>query len=169
MKAKNKILISGLATTVLMGTPLTAMAANVTSTPSTTPVNMTIAATPMDVTVSDAVTMTVATNSNTATVSDLEVTNNSLAGVIDVQNINVTAKNSWTKVADTTDFAKLNMNAKQFSLVYNAHDLATDYTTVQAINPTEKLTMKLTGKTGAVTTAVDGVNVADVIMTLAYE
>lgn len=169
MKAKNKILMSGLATTMLMGTPLTAMAANVTASPSTTPVNMTIAATPMDVTVSDAVTMSVASNSNTATVSDLVVKNNSLAGVIDVKNINVTAKDAWTKVADTTDFAKLNMNAKQFSLVYNAHDLAKDYTTVQAINPTETLTMALTGKTGAVTTAVDSVNIADVIMTLAYE
>lgn len=163
------ILTSGLALTMLMGTPLSVMAKTVSTSPSTTPVNMTVEATPMDVTVSDAITMTAGADTNVATVSDLIVTNNSTAGVINVNNMNVTAKSSWTKVADTTDFAKLPMNAKQFSLVYKTHDLNADYATVQSVNPTEILTMKLSGKTGAVTTAVDAVNVADVILTLAYK
>lgn len=166
---KKELLLSSALALSMVAAPMTAFAADFDGESTTTPIQMTVEATPIDVTVSDAITMNVATNATEATISDFVVTNNSQVGVIGISNMTVTSKNAWTKVADTTDFAKLNMDAKQFSMVYDGHDLNTDYTTLQTVDPTTSKTMKLSGQSGPVKTAVANEVVADMILTIAYQ
>lgn len=164
----NKIVLSGMLVCSAFS-PMSAFALNVNSNEASVPVNATIAATPIDVTVSDAITATALTNSNDLTFTNLELTNNSTAGVIGVSKMAVNPTAGWKKVADSTDFSKLAMNAKTFSMIYDTHDLATDYSTKETIDPTKKKTYTFTGQTGGVTTAVDAQNIANVVLTLAYE
>ena len=166
----NKILTSGLALSMLAtAAPMTAFAAQFSASPTNTPVKLTVAATPIDVTVDDAITMNVATNTNTATVTNLTLNNNSKAGVIQITNMNVTAKEGWTKVGDDTNFAELEMNAKKFSLKHDTYDLNTDATLTYEVNPSSNKVMNFTGKSGAVTQAVKDAEVADVILTIGYK
>lgn len=166
---KKELLLSSALALSMVAAPMTAFAADFTGELTTTPIQMTVEATPIDVTVSDAITMNVASNTTNATVSDFVVTNNSGVGVIGITKMQVKAKDAWTKVADTTDFEKLNMDAKQFSLMYDSHDLNTDYTTLQTVDPGTSNTMKLNGQSGPVKTAVADEVVADMILTIAYQ
>lgn len=168
---KKGILLSSALVLSSLAAPVTAFAADFDSESTTTPVQMSVEATPIDVTVSDDITMNVATNTTEAVVSDFLVTNNSNVGVIGISNMKVTEKDGWTKVADTTDFAKLNMDAKQFSLTNEDKtiDFVDDYATLQTVNPTDTLTMKLAGQSGPVKTAVENVEIADMILTIAYQ
>lgn len=175
---KKELLLSGALALSMMAAPMTAFAADFDGNTTTTPIHLSVEATPIDVTVTDSITMSVAANSTEAQVSDFSVTNNSKVGVIDVSNVNVTAKEGWTKTSYTTDFAQLDMGAKQFGLAYstpilvedkNYVDLNNDYAIPLNLNPETTASLKLKGQTGPVKTAVDDEVVADLILTIAYK
>lgn len=134
------------------------------------PVYLYNAPTLLDVTVPESINMRVKTNEIIAAVDTIHVINHSKVGVIGVENIHVAQQNGYTIVNDTTDFTQLAMNAKKFSLTYNSHDLVDDYNQLAiTVNPTLTGNIQLSGKTGGVTSIIDGENCANVVLTIAYQ
>lgn len=170
---KKELLLGSALALSMIATPMTAFAADYQGPAdptdpieTTTIVTADIYATGIDVTVSDSITMEVMGGQTEATVSDLIVKNNANVGVLGIKKMSVQAKDEWTKVADTTDFAKLNMDAKKFSLVHANHDLMTDYTTLQTVDPGVSHTIQLEGQSGPVRRQMNDVEIADVILTI---
>ncbi|MEY8369024.1 hypothetical protein AALA24_09670 [Anaerovoracaceae bacterium 42-11] len=79
-------------------------------------VYMTIPATAIDVTVTESINMTGSANSVDLAVDKVTVTNNSAAGVINIEKVSATAAAGWALVDASTDFEALNANAKKLSL-----------------------------------------------------
>lgn len=79
-------------------------------------VYMTIPATAIDVTVTESINMTGSANSVDLAVDKVTVTNNSAAGVINIEKVSATAAAGWALVDASTDFKALNANAKKLSL-----------------------------------------------------
>lgn len=139
----------------------------------TVPAHITVAVTPIDVTVPEKITMNAAANSTDLTISDYTVKNNSLIGVIEVASLNVAAVTGWNLVSDSTDFTTLAADAKSFSFKHGTNDFATTATeslsSSNTANPGATATFSFTGKTGIVTSALDDVQVANVVATLGYK
>ena len=131
------------------------------------PAHLTMPTTAIDFTITEKINMVGTANSNDLTVDSLDVTNNSNVGVLNIDSISATAVEGWTLVSDTTDFAKMDVDAKQFSLVADgSHDMTSAYTEAGTVDPQAKDTTTFAGKSGAVTTAIDDTKVADVVVTL---
>lgn len=137
------------------------------------PAHITVAATSIDVTVPQKITMTAAAGNPALTITDYTVKNNSTLGTIKVDSLKVTAVPGWTIVEDTTDFTSMAANAQKFSFMHGTHDFATaDTEALSAANtaaPSATATFSFTGKTGVVTSAIEDVQVATVVATLGYE
>lgn len=157
--------------TVLVVVMLMAMATGACfASTETIPAHINVPATSIDFSVTEKINMTATANSATLTVDSLAVTNNSAMGVLSIDSVEATAANGWTLVADTTDFANLSANAKQFSLVADtAKDMSTGkYQAAGTVAPGMTDTTSFTGKTGMVTAALNDVKVADVVVTISY-
>ncbi|MEG2792753.1 MAG: hypothetical protein RR909_03125 [Bacilli bacterium] len=136
----------------------------------TVPMNLTVQATPIDVTVSNAINMTLPSNSTVMSVSDLSVKNNSAIGVVEVSKVAVTPKAGWTKVADTIDFKTLPFNTKKFSLKIADVDVANvDYSTKISVDPLATQVLKFTGQSAGVTAVVTSEVVADTVVTMSFK
>ena len=154
----------------------------------TVPVYLTAAATPIDITVgtgagasdththgANAIYMTAAADSNTATVTNLVVENNATSApiyVTDIQLSNVTA--GYTNAAYSDDFTMKDVDSKNFALAITskdettitAADLKTGYSSVDAIAASDSLSYGLSGKVSATSTAVYEEKVADCVITV---
>lgn len=169
-----KKILSILLITVMILTLGTSFAFAATSDPSqSVPAHITVAVTPINVTVPEAITMNAAANSAELTISSYKIENKSAIGVIEVTSLNVTQANGWSLVEDTTAFITLPANSKKFSFKYGEHDFATaatkDLSSGNTANPGSSVSFDFTGKTGIVTNALNGVQVATVVATLGYQ
>lgn len=137
------------------------------------PAHITVAETAIDVTVPDKITMTAAANNPALDISDYTVKNNSALGTIKVESLKVTAETGWTLVADETDFAGMAANSQKFSFKHGSYDFATGATeTLSSGNtaaPGATATFSFTGKTGVVTSKLEDIKVATVVVTLGYQ
>ena len=154
---KKKMITALCALTLTLGTAGSCFAAE--TNPQTTQAYINVPATAIDFSVTEEIIFT-----GTA---DLEVTNNSKIGVL-TASIEATGDNGWTVVADSTNFARLGANAKKIGIMAaGTHDMSTGaYTGAGNINPTEKVTVPLSGKTGRVTAAQENVKVANFVTTV---
>ncbi len=135
---------------------------------------MTVPAAAIDVTISESIQMTGTANAVDLTVDKLTVTNNSSAGVVNIDSISATAASGWQLVEQNTDFKSLSANAKKLSLIPTLGSSTWDITkacpsfaTVDSNVPagTSK-DVTFSGKTGIVTVAIDKVQVVNIIVTL---
>lgn len=137
----------------------------------TVPVYLNTPGIEIDFTISEKITMTATAGTPEATVSNLEIKNNSTMGQIEVQKLQVTAKDGWTIVTDSSDFANMAADSKKISLVHDNHDFSAGVKTFandeKLINATKTLTISFSGKTCATKAATSSGHVADVIATLA--
>ena len=137
------------------------------------PAHITVASTPIDVTVSEKITMTATAENPELTITDYVLTNNSTLGTIEVSKLKTTAVSGWTLVADSTDFASMEADAQKFSFKHGSHDFGTAAEeTLSASNtaaPTASVNFNFTGKTGVVTSPLNDVKVADVVATIGYK
>lgn len=138
-------------------------------------VKLTLPATTVDFTVNGSVELTGTAKSTALTGNSITVTNNTI-GKISLDSIAYdSAVDSWTLVADTTDFKAMAWNQKKFSLLCGTHDFSTG-----ALEPAEVIggngassgssTSKeysFSGHTGASTTAVgDKTTIAKMVVTV---
>ena len=137
----------------------------------TVPAHINVPVTAIDFSVTEKINMTGSENSTALTVDSLEVTNNSDVGVLKIDSVQATAAGGWQIVADSTDFTKLNANAKQVSMkADNTFDMQGGaYTAAGTVDPGQTDTTTFSGKTGMVTTAVNDEKVADVVVTVSYK
>ncbi|MBQ9960317.1 MAG: hypothetical protein IJP00_00250 [Firmicutes bacterium] len=137
----------------------------------TVPVYLTTPGIEIDFTISEKITMTATAGTAEATVTDLEITNNSTMGQIEVQKLQATAKSGWTIVSDTSDFANMAADSKKISLVSDGHDFSSGIKTFaddeKLVNATKTVNIDFTGKTCATKTATASGHVADVVATIA--
>lgn len=137
------------------------------------PAHITVAATSIDVTVPAKITMTAAAGNPALTISDYTVQNNSTIGTIKVESLKVTEETGWTLVTDETDFAGMAANSQKFSFKHGSYDFATGATETlssgNTANPGATATFSFTGKTGVVTSKLENVKVATVVVTLGYQ
>ena len=162
---KKKMITALCALTLTLGTAGSCFAAE--TNPQTTQAYINVPATAIDFSVTEEIIFTGTADSADLTANDLEVTNNSKIGVL-TASIEVTGDNGWTVVADDTDFAKLGANAKKIGIMAaGSHDMSTGaYTGAGNINPQDKVTVALAGKTGRVTAAQDKAKVANFVTTV---
>lgn len=152
-------------TTMVIGS--TAMSFASTDNPQTVPAHINVPATVIDFTVTEKINMTGAANSNDLTVDSLSVTNNNDIGVLNIDSMQATGANTWTLVADTTDFQKMEKDAKKLSLVADgSHDMTAEYTAAGTVDPGQTDTTTFTGKTGIVTTALTDEQAANIVITV---
>ena len=159
---KKKMITALCALTLTLGTAANCFAAE--TNPQNTQAYINIPATAIDFSVTEEVIFTGTADSADLTANDLEVTNNSKIGVL-TASIEVTGDNGWTVVADSTNFARLSANAKKIGIMAaGSHDMSTGaYTDAGDINPQDKVTVALVGKTGRVTAALDKAKVANFV------
>ena len=162
---KKKMITALCALTLTLGTAVNCFA--VETNPQTTQAYINGPATAIDFSVTEEIIFTGTADSADLVANDLEVINNSKIGVL-TASIEVTGDNGWTVVADSTDFTRLGANAKKISImVAGDHDMSTSaYTGAGNIDPTEKVTVALSGKTGRVTTAQEKTKVANFVTTV---
>ncbi|NCE98836.1 hypothetical protein [Emergencia sp. 1XD21-10] len=162
---KKKMITALCALTLTLGTAGSCFAAE--TNPQTTQAYINVPATAIDFSVTEEIIFTGTADSADLTANDLEVTNNSKIGVL-TASIEATGDNGWTVVADSTNFARLGANAKKIGIMAaGTHDMSTGaYTGAGNINPTEKVTVPLSGKTGRVTAAQENVKVANFVTTV---
>lgn len=137
-------------------------------------VYMTIPATAIDVTVTESINMTGSANSVDLAVDKVTVTNNSAAGVINIEKVSATAAAGWALVDASTDFKALNANAKKLSLTPTLGSSTWDITKTcptfakadSNVGAGASKDITFTGKTGVVTTAVNHVQAATIVVTL---
>ncbi|MEY8368160.1 hypothetical protein AALA24_05260 [Anaerovoracaceae bacterium 42-11] len=135
---------------------------------------MTVPATAIDVSVTESIDMTGAANAVDLTVDKVTVTNNSEAGVVNIDKVAATAATGWTLVEATTDFKSLNANAQKLSLTPTLGSSTWDITktcpTFSAadsnVGAGASKDITFTGKTGIVTTSVNRVQAASIVLTL---
>ncbi|MCQ4635212.1 hypothetical protein NE619_00500 [Anaerovorax odorimutans] len=136
------------------------------------PVKMTVPATAIDVVMTETITMSAGEGDVNMTISPLEIQNKSKVGIVTLSEVSIDTKDSgWEVVADTSDFAKMQADSKKFSVVAGGtHDFSTgSYTKGVEVEPEGTNSLAFTGKTGLVTSAVAGQQVASFVCTLAYK
>ena len=137
-------------------------------------VYMTIPATAIDVTVTESINMTGSANSVDLAVDKVTVTNNSAVGVINIEKVSATAAAGWALVDASTDFKALNANAKKLSLTPTLGSSTWDITKTcptfaaadSNVGAGASKDITFAGKTGVVTTAVNHVQAATIVVTL---
>ena len=135
---------------------------------------MTVPATAIDVTVTESIDMTGAANAVDLTVDKVTVTNNSAAGVVNIDKVAATAAAGWTLVDAATDFKALSANAKKLSLTPTLGSSTWDITKTcptfaaadSNVGAGASKDITFAGKTGVVTTAVNHVQAATIVVTL---
>ncbi len=135
---------------------------------------MTVPATAIDVTVTESIDMTGSANAVDLTVDKVTVTNNSAAGVINIDKVAATAATGWALVDAATDFKALNANAKKLSLTPTLGSSTWDITKTcptfaaadSNVGAGASRDITFTGKTGVVTTTVNHVQAATIVVTL---
>ena len=120
-----------------------------------------------DFTVSESIMMTGTANSADLEVTDLTVENLG-SKAITVSSIEMgSVLNGWSAVAAITDFKNLAKDSKEFSLVIGGFDLSKGaYTAGGSISTNNQKVFNLTGKTGAVSTAINKQQVANLVVTV---
>lgn len=166
-KSMRKVCVTAVAVMILtFGVCTSAFAAE-----ESVPAYISAAATSIDVVMTESITMEKAAGSVDVTISDLEIENNSDVGVVKVSGINVnTGDTGWTLVAGTSDFSKMEANAKKLSVLTGSHDFSNGaWNQGIEVNPNGTQTIAFTGKTGVVTSAVTNQKVAEFVCTLEYK
>lgn len=179
---KNKILYGALmaataVTSLGAATPVLAadLAANGTG---TVPVNISVEATAINVTVPTSIDMAVAADTVDATFAgsdSYKITNNQKTGVILVDSITATAKSGWTLKDASYDFANASKNSKNLYLGTKLGNdtiasLTTTYTPVdKEIKSTGTKALAFEGKTNSVSTPVSAENVVDLTITVSHK
>lgn len=142
----------------------------------TVPVKATFGATAVAFDISESITATTtAADPTTVTYSNLVITNTMKSGTLDVTEITATGQNDWSVVADSSvsDWKALTFDAKKISMkatngtVVKDADLSTALTTKVTIPNAGSTTYSFTGHTGAVSQAVSGTTIANVVATVA--
>lgn len=154
----------------------------VTGTTGTVPVKVSIAPTPINVTVPSSVDFTFTADSvDAVSASNLIVKNNSKVGNIKVTNVKTTAKTGWTMKPKgaANYFETLPLDSKQLYVGISKDSAASKtYSDIAStafaptdwkIAPGATLPVFFEAKTGAVSADLAATNVADITMTLAYE
>lgn len=119
-------------------------------------------------TVTEKVNMT-ADSTGELTVDPIVIENTGELDIL-VGSVQIAGLNGWTLIPDTTDFAKLPADSKQFSLVADgSHDMISAYMVDETLKPGHTYITMLTGKTGIVTTAVADEKAADFIITVSIQ
>ena len=120
-----------------------------------------------DFTVSESIMMTGTANSADLTVTDLTVENLG-SKAITVSSVQVDSiLNGWALAANSIDFAALTKDSKKFSLVIGGFDLSKGaYTAGGSISTNNQKVFNLTGKTGAVSTAINKQQIANLVVTV---
>lgn len=136
-----------------------------------TKVYVNVAATGIDFTVTESVTLTGTADSTDLSASNIVVTNNSTVGVLNISSIAATAEDGWTLANQSTDWSTLPANDSKIGLVADGTcDLAAGaYTGAGSVNPGSSDTTTLSGNTGMVTTALSNEQVAKVTVTVALK
>lgn len=179
-----KLMALALAAGMMVNGGLSVMAADqtVTGTTGTVPVKVSIAPTPINVTVPASVDFTFTANSvDAVSASNLTVINNSAVGNIKITNVKTTAAEGWTlkpKGADSY-FETLPLDAKQLYVGISKDSAASKtYSDIASIEfaptdwkiaPKAILPIFFEAKTGAVSADLSATNAANITMTLAYE
>ena len=134
------------------------------------PVNMNMATTELSFTISESIEMSGDGSSTDLTVTDLEITNDGTVGVINIDYIELEAKNGWTLAASDTEWSKLAADAKTFGITADGiHDFSNGaYANVGTVNPETTKNIEFTGQTGMITTAITDENVANMVVTLSF-
>lgn len=168
---------------MLNGSPIKAADQTVTGTTGTVPVKVSIAPTPINVTVPASVDFAfVADSVDAVAASNLTIKNNSKVGNIKVTNVKTTAKASgWTlkPKGAANYFETLPLDSKQLYVGISKDSAASKtYSDIAStafaptdwkISPGATLPIFFEAKTGAVSSDLTTTNVADITMTLAYE
>ena len=127
--------------------------------------------TQIDFNISENIYLQGVTNSVDLTCTDLLVVNNLQAGSIQVTSVTAAgnAEANWSIVAFTTNFAALPLNSNQLGLKCEGVDMFNNvaYGPTAAIEPQKTLAIKFTAKTGATSSQITNVKVADVVATVA--
>lgn len=138
-----------------------------------TSVYLTVEATPIDVTVTDSITLSGSNSVEDMTITPMEVTNNSTMGVIQIDSMEVVCEEGWSLVSNDTVFSKLESNTKSFSLVVDLEDdydfSNGAYTQAGTIDPTASTTINLAGKLGMHTTSINAKKIATITTTVSYK
>jgi len=106
------------------------------------------------------------------TVQSLTVKNNNAMGTVSidkVESVGIKDANgdTWTLVADSTDFVNMAVDQHKFSLVADeSHDMINGYEAEKAVYPESTQTIDFSGKTGPVTKAYTAMQVAKMVVTL---
>lgn len=109
----------------------------------------------------------------TLAVETLTVQNNNTIGKVVIDNLEATGikdanGDTWTIVADDTDFINMDVDQHKFSLIADGtHDMTSAYHAGKVVLPQSKQTVSFTGKTGPVTKAYTAVQVANLVVTVA--
>lgn len=178
----SKILKLGMAITALsagLGTlPVSANEVGANGT-GTIPVNITVEATPINVTVPTSIDIAVAADSVNGVIADTNtITNNANAGVVLVDSIKATpvAEEGWTLQDSAFDFANAKKDSKN---IYVGSKLGTDASfaslkteykpTDKEIAPKANKKVSFETKTNAVSTKVDNKKIANITVTISQK
>ena len=128
---------------------------------------MSLAATSLDITISESISMSNDGATENLTVSDLVVKSNMDLGVVKVTDISVNEENGWTLVKKGTDFISMNADSQQIYLGYSTHDFSKGSLKMNdfKVAPGESKALSLSGKTGPLKTDITNEKVATVVMT----
>ena len=164
-KSRKKVVVP-LILTMILGSTGAAFAA--TSETATIPMYISVPATKIDVSVTEKITMTGTGNSTALTINNLDITNNSTFGVVNIDSIELTPTSDWTLKSNIVNFAVLPADSKAFSMVADGTWDFTDgaYTSAGEVQPQATDTTTLSGQTGAAITPVEDQKIADVVVTL---
>lgn len=111
---------------------------------STTPIQVAISPSLIDLTISDSI--EIKTSVNSTTITPFLVTNNNKVGVIKLINLELKEFSPYDVVSFDTDFTKLKIDSNKMSIKYQTHDFINTYTTIESINPEQTLNMLLSAK-----------------------
>ncbi|MBQ9961524.1 MAG: leucine-rich repeat domain-containing protein, partial [Firmicutes bacterium] len=128
---------------------------------------MSLAATSLDITISESISMNSDGTTENLMVSDLVVKSNMDLGVVNVTDISVNAENGWTLVKKGTDFISMNADSQQIYLGYSTHDFSKGSLKINdfEVAPGESKALSLSAKTGPIKTDISNQKVATVILT----
>ena len=166
MKTLSKIQV-GKVLLIVLSLVLTMMPTMVYAQENSVPAYISIAATSIDVVISERMTMSAAAETENLTISPIEVTNNAALGPVSITAISVDTLDGWQLVPSDTNFAHMSANAKRIYLGYSEHDFSAGSLKANlVVLPGETSTIQLEGKTGIVTSDVNNQQVANIILTI---
>jgi len=135
-----------------------------------TKVLMTVPETTIDFQVTEVVNMVGSQGSTNLEVDNLDIVNNSSVGVLNIDVMETVVEEDWSLMEQGTDWTTLAANSNVFGLVtVGGHDFAEGaLTDAGVVEPLETMSTSFEGNTGLVTQAIEGTQVAKIIVTVSY-